>query len=123
MLFRSAPPPPLIRSPHAEAHLPQARDEDDDASAAVDAEKVQAVVKPMSMTKQALLGFLMLVIIGSVSYGVYWWWTHYIAAPKSTTTPAPATATTTATAATATATPPIRKPMFKPLFKKPGNEQ
>jgi NADH-quinone oxidoreductase subunit A len=36
--------------------------------------------------------------------------------------PAPATATATATAPSSETPPSIRKPMFKPTFKKPGNE-
>jgi len=35
----------------------------------------------------------------------------------------PATATATPTATATAQNPPIRKPMFKPTFKKPGNEQ
>jgi NADH-quinone oxidoreductase subunit A len=38
------------------------------------------------------------------------------------TEPEPATATATATATNDQTAPPIRKPMFKPTFKKPGNE-
>jgi len=45
-------------------------------------------------------------------------------AKEFTPDPTPtATTTATATATATTSPPPIRKPMFKPTFKKPGNEQ